>query len=251
MNKVTDLKAIIVDDEISAINNLSILLKDFCPEIGVIGTAQSVDEAFKLIEQKKPDIVFLDIEMPQKTGFELLKKINQTIQIVFVTAYNDYAVKAFEVSAVDYLLKPVSIKRLKKTAKKLKQNKAISRHQLDVVRENLEKTHIQKFVLPYRNAQIIINLESIICLEASAMYTKFYYTEQGNYTTKLFSKSLKHYTDYLADDKRFFRTHRSWLVRKESIIKFDKGTRMVVLENDLQVPLSRSNIKEYHAWLKS
>lgn len=247
----TYLKALIVDDEVSAVKTLTNLLTAFCPEIVIVGTANNVDEAIKMVNKTTPNVVFLDIEMPKKSGFELLKYIDTTIQVVFVTAYNKYAIKAFDVSAVDYLLKPVLIKRLKQTVEKLKLNKGVNSQQFEAVKENIEKNELQKFVLPHKNTQFIISTNDIICLEANAMYTKFYFYEHKKQITKIFSGSLKNYIEYLEGDNRFFRIHRSWLVHKKSIVTYKRTTSTIILENNLEVPLSRNSKRDFQDWLDS
>jgi two-component system LytT family response regulator len=116
MNKIS---AILVDDEINARENLRILLNNFCSNINVLGEARNVDEAVLAIRKYQPQIVFLDIEMPQKNGFQLLEEFDEiNFHVIFVTAYDGYAIKAFQVTAVDYLLKPIDVSLLEKAIKK-------------------------------------------------------------------------------------------------------------------------------------
>lgn len=243
------LKAIIIDDEQSAIKNLTVILNDFCSQIDIIGNATNVDDGLELINKTQPNIIFLDIEMPGKSGFELLKEIDtEEIQIVFITAYNEYAVKAFEVSAADYLLKPISIKRLIKTVEKLQKNKKINTLQIKAVKENLQKSSLQKLILPYKNRHIVIKINNIICFEAEGAYSKVYYLENNILTIRIFSKTLRSFEE-LIDNNSFFRSHRSWLVSKKHIINYDKSTKKILLKNNINAPLSRNNIKLFTNWL--
>lgn len=242
------LKAVIVDDEERAIKALSTILSDFCKEITIVGTAKNVDEAIQVVNTTQPDVIFLDIEMPEKSGFALLNSINDSIQVVFVTAYNQYAIRAFEVSAVDYLLKPIEIKRLLQTVKKLHNNLVSNRLQINAVKENIQHESIQKLVLPHLNNYISIALNDIICMEANGMYTNIYYEKANKLVKKTFSNALKVYEDYVVDCNNFMRVHRSWIIAKNKIESYNKSTKTILLENDITIPLSRSKTKIFTDW---
>lgn len=246
------LKALIVDDERSAIKNLSNLIQEFCPEIQVIGTARNVPEAEQFIRANTTiDLIFLDIEMPKQSGFELLKSLQKPVQVVFVTAYNQYAVKAFEVSAVDYLLKPILIKRLKQTAQKVIQNQKIQQFQLDALQENLQNKKLTNMILPYADTKIKIQIKDILYLEANSMYTIFHLYQNGGFTSKLFSGSLKKHEENLINNTDFLRIHRSYFLNVKAIQGYKKSSQKVVLINKMELPISRNNTKKFEEWFYS
>jgi len=160
------LRAILVDDEIAAIRSLELLLKECCPDVKIIGTARSGEEALKLLTKENPDIVFLDIEMPHGSGFDLLENLsNFNFEIIFVTAYNHYAVKAFKYSAVDYILKPIDIDELAKAVEKvriLRSSKVNSRARYTALFENLKGIVPHKLVIPQGATFQTVNLAQVV-----------------------------------------------------------------------------------------
>jgi len=200
----SQLKAIIVDDEESARDVLSNLLLRFCPEIHILERCKNVVEAVKAIKLTKPDLVFLDIEMPNYAGYELVsffKDVN--FEIIFVTAYDHYAIKAFEISAVDYLLKPIEIERLKQAVQKvsLQKNLKINNENYKVLTESLRNEEVSKIVIRESNNQKIVFTKNIIAIEAKEAYSNII-TTTGNH---LVSKNLKHYESLLKKNLSFFR----------------------------------------------
>ena len=140
------LKAILVDDELSSLQNLQSKLLEFCPDVEVVATAQKPEDAILFIRQYKPDVIFLDIEMPRMNGFRMLEELGELdFEIIFTTAYNHYAVDAIRLSAFDYLMKPVAIKDLQNAVIRLaKYNQAQTRDKLDVLRQSLTQTRSQE-----------------------------------------------------------------------------------------------------------
>lgn len=234
-------KAIIIDDEEINRKTLSKMLDLYVPDIEVVGLAESSDEGLKLIESKHPEIVFLDIEMPEKTGFDMLKEIkNPTFQIIFTTAHAEYAIKAIKFAALDYLLKPINLNELKiaveKAIKALKDGENIS-GKIDIVTANKPSTHFEfnKIALPTLDGIEFYNTEDIIRVEADRAYCKFY-LKSGKEI--LVSKSLKEYEDIL-EECNFFRTHKSHMVNLSTIMKYVKGKGgYVILEDGSHVDVS-------------
>jgi two-component system LytT family response regulator len=238
------LKAILIDDEESARNVLTNLLIRFCPQIEVIETCTNVLSAVDAIKQHTPDVVFLDIEMPNYAGYELVSFFEEvTFEIIFVTAYDKYAIKAFEISAVDYLLKPVEIDRLKQAVEKLviKNNLLNPNKKYNALKENLKSENISKIVVRKNDGQEIVAIEDIIAIEAQEAYSCIH-TTTGKY---MMSRNLKHYESLLSDNTLFFRTHKSWLVNLSQLKSFSKSKFEIELTFDITAKLSKYRIAEF------
>ena len=235
-------KAILIDDEQHNNDNLFRLLQEHCPAIQVVATATAVDEGISLIQEKKPDLLFLDIQMPEKNGFDLLKALNTfSFEIIFVSAYDHYGIQAIKFSAIDYLLKPVNTDELKAAVKKVV-------HKAQEKKQNLQLENLLQFLqqsqqrqehriaLPTSKETRFINTGRIIRCESSNSYTKFFFIEGE---TMLVSKPIFEY-DELLSDYGFIRCHQSHLINKKYIkswIKEDGG--YLLLEDDTQIPVSK------------
>jgi two-component system, LytTR family, response regulator len=225
------LKAIIVDDEPKARENLQILLQDFVKGVEVVALCQDIAEAMEAVNTKAPDIVFLDIQLQRETGFDLLTRLKDiNFEVIFTTAYTEYAIKAFKFSAIDYLLKPIDIEDLKKAVGKVEKrvNNNMSSRLKELV-QNLKfgSAENYKLALPTLEGLVFIKINDIIYCEASSNYTQIY-TSEGKY---LVSKTLKEY-DELLSDHNFFRIHNSYLININSIKKYVKGDGGYVVLND-------------------
>ncbi len=232
------LNAIIVDDEESARSVLSNLIARFCPEITILQTFSNVIDAVDYIKQQQPDVVFLDIEMPNYAGYELVSFFEKvTFEIVFVTAYDNYAIRAFEVSAVDYILKPVEIERLQEAVTKLvaKNKLKVNSQNYQTLTENLKSETISKIIVRTNNGQEIVLIKDIIAIEAKEAYSCIH-TISGNY---LMSKNLKHYETTFENNNSFFRTHKSWIINLNHIVKFSKSNFEIELSNNIIAKLSK------------
>lgn len=243
MSSTNNITAILVDDEPKAIINLSFLLKKHCPNVTIVATCNSVDEAVIEIEKHQPDVVFLDIEMPEKSGFELFNETNQQFQTIFVTAYDEFAIKAFEVSATDYLLKPIEIKRLKTAVSKLKNIKTSS--QISVLKQNIDSSEINQIIIPYKDVQLIVKIDDIICFEANAAYCYIYFEDDNHLKTHIYSKSLRYFYELLSSNTSFFRTHRSWFINLKKVQSFSKKENTITLKHNISVALSKTKVKEF------
>jgi len=232
-------KVVIVDDEESARNILSSLISNYCPQLNIVSQCCSVEEAVEAIKEYKPDLVFLDIEMPNYAGYEIIsffKKID--FDIIFVTAYDHYAIKAFEVSAIDYVLKPIEIEKLKSAVdkfidKKQVQNKSIN---YEILVESLHSDKLKKIVVPDQGYQKIILLKNIIALEASESYC-FIHTKEGK--KYMVSKNLKHFENLFDENDNFFRTHKSWIINLDHLLEYSKSSLILELESHITAKLSK------------
>lgn len=244
------LKAIIVDDEESARNVLSNLLTRFCPSIEIVKKCTNVLEAVDAIKENTPDVVFLDIEMPNYAGYELVSFFDEiNFDIIFVTAYDKFALKAFEISAVDYLLKPIEIDRLKIAVNKLEFIRELKNNanKLEALKENLKKEQLSKIIVRQNGDQEIVDVANIIAIEAQEAYSCIH-TTNGKY---LMSKNLKHYESLLSDNKSFFRTHKSWLVNLDHLKSFSKSKFEIELQSGISAKLSKYRIAEFEQLIVS
>ncbi|GAB4286230.1 MAG: LytTR family DNA-binding domain-containing protein [Marinilabiliales bacterium] len=242
------LKAIIIDDEIKAVKSIEMMLKVNCPDVEIIATATSADEAIDNITKLKPDVLFLDIEMPEINGFELLEKIpDRNFEVVFINAYNHYAIKAIKYSAFDYILKPVDIDEIVSAVKKIKERKDKNQNiqgRFDLLFENLKKNIPRKIALPVSDGIEYINIDSIIRLEADRSYTSFFLTDKRRIVV---SRSMSEYTPVLTDNF-FYRPHRSHIINLNYIKKHIKhGGGSILMIDGSQIPISRHKKQEFQA----
>lgn len=232
-----NLTSIIVDDEINARENLRLLLQSYCPDIKIVGEAANVDDAIQLIQNKTPQLVFLDIEMPKKDGFQLVYAFkNMPFKIIFITAYDHYAIKAFQIAALDYLLKPIDIQLLKNAVKKAKQHEQLHSENEKLRLLKINEKAITKIAIAYKNDYAIIAIHDILCIEADRMYTTVY-TVSGK--TYMASKPLQHYENLLVNNS-IIRVHRSWLVNLSHIDIYSKKDHSITLNTSKKIPLSKS-----------
>lgn len=237
MNK---LKAIIVDDEDLARKNLEFLLKDFCPQVEVVHMANGAKSATEYLKSNSVDIMFLDIEMPNGSGFDLLESLESIdFKIVFITAYHEYALKAFRYSAVDYILKPIDPEELERAVSKAsKSGVPESKEKIELLIENMERKGemLNKIALPSMEGLQFVNLDEIIYCESEDNYTQFFLT---NGKKIMVSKTIKHFEELL-DEGKFFRVHRSNIINLEYIDRYVKGEGgYVVMKQGPRVPVSR------------
>ncbi len=243
------IKAIIVDDEHHARTVLTKLLAMSFPEIEIIGEGGSLPEAVDLIHANSPDLVFLDIEMPNYSGLQIndFVKSNRNFEIVFVTAYNHYAINAIKISAFDYLLKPVQLDDLKETISRFKEKQTditVVNNKLEILNENLKPNQPKKLVIQTHQGIHYFYMDGIHFLEASGMYT-FIHSKTGKFMA---SKPIKDFEDLL--DNNFYRIHRSYIVNCNSVIKFSaKEGNSVSLVDGSSLPLSRAKKVEFFSKL--
>ena len=243
------MKVIITDDEILVAQNLEMLLKRYCPDIIVEGIAHSAKDAEALIRDKRPDIVFLDVEMPNGNGFDLLKRFDQiNFGVIFVTAFDHYAIKAIKYSAIDYLLKPVDIQDLVIAVNKAKaeigknvtavqgdeqiKNKSVNQG-LNLLLNNLAQpsARLQKLTLPTMDGMIFVNIDEILYCKSDGNYTSFYL---ANGQTPMATRQIGTYEDLLPEPL-FCRIHRQYIVNVNKVSKYIKGRGGYVVMSDGKV----------------
>jgi len=247
---VNKIKAIIVDDEEGARDVLENLLLRFCPDVDLIAKCENVLQAVDVIKTQQPDLVFLDIELPNYSGFEIVtffKEIN--FEIIFVTAYDQYAMRAFEVAAIDYLLKPVDIERLKNSVARVIQQKNIEQQsqRLSLLSSTLESKQLKNIVISDKGQQNIIAIDRIIAIEAQESYCTIHTSDK----TFIASKNLRHFETVLEKMPQFFRVHKSWLVNKDCIKHYSKSDLSIQLSNGLITKLSKYKKAEFEEAIAS
>lgn len=245
------LKAIIVDDEEFARENLRMMVEDFCEDVQIVGTASSAVQARQLIEENNPDLVFLDIMMPGEDGFMFLQSLeDRKFQVVFTTAFRDYALRAIKESAVDYLEKPIDIDDLQKAILKAreihdqKKTNKIPESRLTKILENIALTNtVEKTVIPTKDGLAVVKNTDIIHLEAFENYTTLYLVGGKKYVS---SKSIKAFEDKL-DPNMFFRIHKSHIINIAHHLKELNRSEgnIAVLSDGTQVPVARRKLQEF------
>ncbi|MGH1336613.1 MAG: LytR/AlgR family response regulator transcription factor [Aureispira sp.] len=242
--------ALIVDDEELARVTLRALIKEFCPAVTRLTEASNVLQAVELIKSKAPQLVFLDIEMPNISGLQLPSFFQEgelDFQIIFTTAYSQYAVEAFRLSAVDYLLKPISIDQLQVAVEKAKKQAQFNTKPITALQENLQHQSIRRLVVPTSDSLEFIAVEQIRWFMAQGAYTEIHlYNNQKI----LVSKNLKTFQK-LEDYSHFFKPHRSYLINVHSIQRFSQTDNVIVLDNKETVPLSKRKKKAFLALIKT
>ncbi len=250
------IRAYLIDDEEAPRKLMRYLVKRHLPEIEIVGESNRLDTGVEEISSKPIDVLFLDIEMPEHNGTEILNFINPPVnfEIIFVTAYNEYAVKAFKLSAFDYLLKPLQVDELIATINRLKERMISSsghkEEQIELLNNNLSGANERTYCLRTHKEEYIIPIDEIIYLEADGMYTNI--TLKTDKITA--SKPLKEIIEDLSDS--FFRTHRSFAVNMKNVSNPVKiKTNMLHLANDVLVPLSsrmkNQFIESYNEYIES
>jgi two-component system LytT family response regulator len=226
----------VIDDEPKARETIINILGLSPVELAVVGEADSVTSAYELILLNTPDLVLLDINLPDGTGFDLLKKFDQiNFKVIFITAHEEYAIKAFKCSAIDYILKPITAAELLKAIEKAHEslNKEETAFKLSTLLSNLDK--LKKIVLKTAESIHIVNVQHIVHCEADVNYTTFYLTGGEKL---IVSRPLKEYDDLLCQ-AGFFRTHQSHLVNLEHILRYDKTDGgYLVMNNNSTIPVS-------------
>jgi two-component system LytT family response regulator len=237
------MKAVLIDDEISNLENLQTLLEKHCEQVTIMATAQNVGDAVDAIEKYSPHLVFLDIQMGEQTGFDVLKLLpTRNFEVIFVTAHDQYGIQAVKFAALDYLLKPVDIEELINAVNKAEYKLAtqIQTSQLDFLLQQLKKpeTNVSKIALQMQGEVRYVTLSEIIRCEADNTYTHFFLSSNEKI---LVSKALKEYADLLRPNG-FLRTHQSHLVNPKYVkswLKEDGG--VLLLTSGEKIPISKPN----------
>ena len=240
------IRTVLVDDESDNIRVLQKLLETYCPQVDVVGTAEGVEGALQLIRAVKPDLAFLDIEMIQGNAFDLLNQLMPLqFQVIFVTAFDAYAIRAFKYSAIDYLLKPVDVddlcRAVEKAAAKLAQKDMT---QIRNLLENFGAAQLsqQKMAIPTLSGLSFVKISDIIRFEAQGHYTGIYLTSGEIVLT---TRNIKDYEDLLPESI-FYRVHHSHIINLQKIQKYQKGRGgYVVMEDGSSIEVASRRRQEF------
>lgn len=242
------IKAILIDDEQSARNVLTNLLENSSANISILTTCKNLEEGVEQIKKLNPNVVFLDVQMPNYAGYEIANFFDEiNFEIVFVTAYDQYAIKAFELNAIDYLVKPIDRSKLMITLQKLETKLIKEANLIDyqVLLKTIKDKNYKKIVIPELGNRRVINLKDIIAIEADGAYSKIHLKEGKTITT---SKNLKYFEETVPKDTNtlFFRSHRAWMVNLEYIEFLNKSNLTITLANaSVTAKISRTRIIDF------
>ena len=258
---MTRITAIIVDDEELARENLQLLLNEFCPEVEVVGMGESVEDARDLISEKKPEAVFLDIRMPSgEEGLELLDDVkNNTFQIVFVTAFKEHAIRAFNINSIHYILKPIDIDDLKEAVAKLinfkelfQQDKTNLDTYIESIKNLSENIHYQnesnRITVSHSKGIKIIDDNDILYLEGDGNCTNIHFKDGERFFD---TRTLKVYDDIL-NNKKFFRIHKKYIINLTYLSEYlNEEGYFAILESTVKLPVARARVSSFVDTIKS
>jgi two-component system LytT family response regulator len=236
------LKTLIVDDEQDAVNFINSIIEEYCPSLEVVAKANSILQGAAAINDKKPDLVFLDVEMPNGNGFDLLAQFpEKQFEVVFITAFNHYAIKAIKFSAVDYILKPININEfieaVNRVVKKRSEKNSQGNENLKILIENLRTSPPSRMAIPTADGMEYLNPKDIIRIEADRSYSWFYLAGGRKI---LVSKHLKEFQELLSD-RHFFRSHNSHLINLKYVKKYiRKEGGYIEITDGAMIPISRN-----------
>lgn len=245
------IRALLIDDEQHCNKTLRYELERHCPEVEVVGEALSGEEGIEQINRLKPDLVFLDIEMPGMSGFEMLRRLDPVnVDIVFVTAYDQYAIRAFRFAAVDYLLKPVISDQLREAIGRINERKQKTDRvlQIDTLMHNLQHgMKSPRIALPAGRGMDFVSIDDILYCSAESNYSHIHLQDGRKYTL---AKTLKD-IEGLFDQLGFFRIHQTYLVNLRKVQRYvrDDGG-YVIMSNGEKIPIAKRRKEEFMAWLK-
>ena len=240
------IKAVIIDDEKNAREAIKQIVEKHFPDISIIGDADDVKTGVKLILETSPGLAFLDIKLPDGSGFDILKQLQEIdFSTIFITAYNEHAIKAFKFSAIDYLLKPIDIEEFKEAVNKVKKalDQKNTKKKLEAFLENINNIskEVKKIILKTSESIHLINVNNILRCESDGNYTKFYFTDRPSL---LVSKNIKEYFEMLKD-YQFFRPHQSHIVNINFIKQYHKSDGgYLIMQDDSTVPVSTRKREE-------
>ena len=236
------IKSIIVDDELHCLESLSLLLDEFCPEVQLLDQCSSAKKGLEAIEKFKPDLVFLDIEMPVMNGFELLEQLSAiSFAIIFTTSYDQYAIKAIRFSALDYLLKPIDPKELVMAVKKIQEERHLplaEQFQMLLKQIKGKNNDINKIAVPTAEGFELISAEQILYCEANDNYTHFFLKNKSKIIA---CRILKEIETQVQDFPFFVRVHHSYLVNLNEVTRYIRGEGgHLIMSDGSSVNVSRS-----------
>lgn len=234
------IRCFVLEDEPSANRFLQKVLTSHFEDVAVVGSAETVANAVPVLQNEAVDLVFLDIELPNQNGFALFQYFqNPTFKVIFTTAYEQYAIKAFRYAALDYLLKPIDLEELSVSIKRFHAMPPIQDEQLTMVERGMDQ-HFGKLALPYKEGYHFVNIADILRCEADGNYTRFFFLDGSK---MLVSKTLKEYETLMIQDG-FFRANRSDLINMRSVTSYLRSKKAQVTLSDGSVISLSPNRKE-------
>lgn len=238
---MSKIDAVIIDDEPRSREMLQNLINEYCKNIEVVATAGSVSAGIEAIAKYSPDLLFLDIEMNKETGFDLLEQLKEIdFEVIFTTAHENYALKAFKFCAIDYLLKPIDVEELQLAVEKVEKKKSSSmfKEKFDLFMHNIKKgnNEEQRLAVSTNDGLVFINVSDILRCEASGAYTHLHLKNKNRIVV---SKNLKEFEQLLADHN-FLRIHNSFIINLKEIKKYVRGDGgYVIMSDDASVDVSK------------
>lgn len=241
------IRALIIDDEEHGIKSLELLIDQFCPDVKVIASCSSPRQSIELINNYRPDIVFLDIYMPEMNGFDVLEQLNyKEFYLIFTTAYREYALKALKANAFDYLLKPIDYEELQKAVEKVKLKKSKNNNILEllsIMNDSVESKQL-KVMLPTKTSIESVLSNEIVYIEAQSNHSLVCLTSKQQHLTL---KSLKDYEELLCKgESRFFRLQNSFIINLNEVVRYTKEDGgFVTMSDGKDIPVSKFLKKEF------
>jgi two-component system, LytTR family, response regulator len=243
------IRTVIIDDEPDSVRLMRLNIESHFPQLEIVGTFNSPIKASEEIAALQPDLLFLDIEMPVINGFDLLEKIMPVeFAVVFVTAYNDFAIKAFRFNALDYLVKPVTIEDLGEVVKKVEKRQNIQTDQLQVLQQQFKKGSITKIAIPSQTGVAFIDIKDIVFVEAKSNYSDLVLVDKRRI---LISKTLKDIQPVL-EQQQFLRIHRQYIINLNEVKHFNRNESLLTMTTNDVLPVSRlqkDKLIEQYGWL--
>jgi two-component system LytT family response regulator len=246
------LKAIIIDDEFHCIDTLQLQLQKHCPEVEVVASCRSAKEGMEAIQSHRPQLVFLDIEMPVMTGFQMLDQISRdSFAVIFTTSFDQYALKAIRFSALDYLLKPIDPKELKAAVGKVKAHPAPpSAEQFEMLFSRLQNkvSNFNKIAIPTLEGYELLNTAEILYCEADDNYTRFHLKGKKKVTA---TRMLKEIDEQMQEFSHFARVHNSFIVNMNEVTRYIRGEGgYLIMSDGSSVNVSRSRKDTLLKWFQ-
>ncbi len=243
------LKVVIIDDEVDALSLLQLQLLKHCPQINSISTFTNPLLALQEIKQLNPDLLFLDIEMPVMNGFEVLQKLMPfNFSIIFITAYNQFAIKAFKFNAVDYLVKPIDTKDLIEAVIRVQKMNTVNNNQLNLLQKQVQGEPVNKIAISSHTGVSFIDLDKIVYAEADSNYSTLVLIDGKRF---IISKTLKDLQELL-EESHFLRIHRQYIINLNHVQHLDRTKSILTMVNKAELIVARNQkdkLIEMYKWL--
>lgn len=244
------IKCIIIEDEPQAVTLLKTIVNSKFPNVEILADFDKVSTAAEFIKKNKIDFVFLDVQLNGELGLDIINYLNKdelNFEIIFTTAYGSFAVEAFSLCAIDFVLKPINENRLSEAINRVLNKHQVSLEQLKILQAVSTTDSIEKIVLSMNEKKIIVKVSDILFLKADNVYTEFYLT---NNVKQVVSKPLKEY-ELLLSQSNFYKPHRSFIINKNAIKSYSKANNQIEMLNGVWVNLARDKKKEFEDWFEN